>query len=73
MNWAVLVHLLSCQINRKWLSIYSATFSETLLQSDIIGLPFGIFFGIDHSLGGLWILGSIYNWRGIGSSGVQRY
>ena len=53
-------------------SIYSATFSETLLQSDIIGLPFGILLGIVHSLGGLCFLGSMQNRRGPGSSGGQR-
>ena len=34
-------------------------FSETLLQYDIIDLPSGILSGIVHSLGGLWILGSM--------------
>ena len=43
-------------------------FSETLLQSDIIGLSFGILLRLVHSLGGLWILGR----RGLGSSGGQR-
>ena len=36
-----------------------STCSETLLHSDLIGLPFGILLGIVHSLGGLWILGII--------------